>query len=145
MESLSKLFLGYTAMNELPPSSIECLIALTLLDLSGCENLECLPSNMDSLRSLEKLILSGCSKLANLPENLWKLKRLKKLYLSGMSRLEEMGLTGIRYFSSLKYLALADNSFVTLPTSINQLLKLEALDLGRNSPPVFISPVFSHF
>ena len=85
------------------------------------------------------------SKLANLPENLWKLKHLKKLYLSGMSRLEEMGLTGIRYFSSLKYLALADNSFVTLPTSINQLLKLEALDLGRNSPPVFISPVFSHF
>ena len=44
MESLSKLFLGYTAIKELPPPSIECLTALTLLDLSGCENLECLPS-----------------------------------------------------------------------------------------------------
>ena len=83
---------------------------------------------MDSLRSLEELILSRCSELANLPEYLWKLKRLKILYLSGMSRLEEMGLTGIHYFSSLKYLALADNSFVTLPTSISQLSKLEALD-----------------
>ena len=119
----------YTAIKELPPSSIECLTALTLLDLSGCENLECLLSNMDSLRSLEELIISRCSKLANLPENLWKLKCLKKLYLSGMSRLEAMGLTGISCLSSLKYLALVDNSFVTLPTSISQLSKLEALDL----------------
>jgi len=46
-----------------------------------------------------------------------------------MPRLEEVGLTGIGCLSSLKYLALADNSFVTLPTSISQLLKLEALDL----------------
>jgi len=83
---------------------------------------------MDSLRSLEELILSRFSELANLPEYLWKLKRLKILYLSGMSRLEEMGLTSIRCLSSLKYLALADNSFVTLPTSISQLSKLEALD-----------------
>ena len=92
-----------------------------------------LPSNMDSLRSLEELILSRCSELANLPEYLWKLKRLKILYLSGMSRLEEMGLTSIRCLSSLKYLALADNSFVTLPTSISQLSKLEALDRWMTS------------
>ena len=119
----------YTAIKELPPSSIECLTALTLLDLSGCENLECLPSNVDNLRSLEELIISRCSKLANLPENLWKLKCLKKLYLSGMSQLEAMGLTGISCLSLLKYLALVDNNFVTLPTSISQLSKLEALDL----------------
>ena len=44
MESLSKRFLGYTAIKELPPPSNECLTALTLLDLSGCKNLKCLPS-----------------------------------------------------------------------------------------------------
>ena len=44
MESLSKRFLGYTAIKELPPPSNECLTALTLLDLRGCKNLKCLPS-----------------------------------------------------------------------------------------------------
>ena len=67
MESLSKRFLGYTAIKELPPPSNECLTALTLLDLSFCTNLECLSSNMDNLRSLEKLILYGCKKLKSLP------------------------------------------------------------------------------
>ena len=63
MESLSELNLGKTAIKKLAPSSIECLTALTLLDLTDCKNFKCFPSNMDSLRSLEKLILSGCSKL----------------------------------------------------------------------------------
>ena len=82
MKSLSELYLGKTAIDKLP-SSIECLTALTLLDLKDCLNLKCLPSNMDSLMSLEKLVLSGCLKLANLHQNLWKIKYLKELDLSG--------------------------------------------------------------
>ena len=67
MKSLSKIYLGAAAIKKLAPSSIQCLTALTLLDLSTCKNLECLPSNMDDLRSLETLILRGCKKLKSLP------------------------------------------------------------------------------
>ena len=82
MKSLSKLYLDCTAIEKLP-SSIECLTALTSLNLEYCRNLECLPRNIISLRSLEILILSECSRLANLPDNLWKMKCLKELDLSG--------------------------------------------------------------
>ena len=67
MKSLSELYLGMTDIKKVAPSSIECLTVLTLLDLSFCNNLECLPSNMDNLRSLETLILRLCSKLKSLP------------------------------------------------------------------------------
>ena len=67
MKSLLELNLGETAIKKLSPSSIKCLTALTLLDLTNCRNFKCFPSNMDSLRSLEKLILSGCSKLKSIP------------------------------------------------------------------------------
>ena len=67
MQSLSKLILCRTAIKKVPSSSIECLTALTLLDLSFCIYLKCLPSNMHNLRSLEKLSLYYCSKLKSLP------------------------------------------------------------------------------
>ncbi|XP_050252744.1 disease resistance protein RPS4B-like isoform X2 [Quercus robur] len=145
MKSLSELSLNKTAVEELP-SSIECLTALTSLNLGDCQNLECLPSNMDSLRSLEKLLLPGCLKLSALPENVWKMKCLKKLDLSGpgirrvsqnklnlggMFRLQRIGLNSIGFLCSLKYLTLSGNSLVTLPASISQLSKLEALDLSN--------------
>ena len=131
MKSLSDLILGDTGIKELPPSSIECLTVLKILDLKDCKNLECLPSNMDSLRSLKILNLTGCSKLANLPENLWKIKCLEKLELSEMPQIEEIELNGIGWLSSLKYLSLSSNNFVTLPAIISQLSKLEALDLSH--------------
>ncbi|XP_065621124.1 disease resistance protein RPV1-like [Quercus suber] len=160
MKSLSELSMNKTAIEELP-SSIECLTALTSLNLGDCQNLECLPSNMDSLRSLEKLLLPGCLKLSALPENVWKMKCLKQLDLSGpgirfrpgsssfsvrrglfsfsqnqlnfggLFRLQRMGLNSIGFLSSLKYLTLSGNSLVTLPASISQLSKLEALDLSN--------------
>ena len=110
-------------------TGIECLTALTTLNLKACEKLQCLPSNMDSLSSLEKLSLSRCSKIVKLPENFWKIKCLKELELSWMSGLEGIWLNGIGGLSSLKCLTLRGNSFVTLPASISQLSKLEALDL----------------
>ena len=128
MKSLSELYLGETAIERLP-SSIECLTALTILNLNDCKNLKCLPSNMDSLRSLEIFVLSKCSKLANLPENFWKIKCLKELNLSGISQLEGTWLNAVAGFSSLKSLKLRANSFVTLPANIIQLPELEVLDL----------------
>ena len=131
MKKLSQLILGETAIEELPPSSIEGLTALEILDLEGCKDLKCLPSNMDSLRSLKFLNLSRCSKLANLPENLWKIKCLERLDLSGISQLEEIELDGIGCLSSLKYLSLSSNNFVTLPAIFSQLTELEALVLSN--------------
>ena len=107
MKSLSKLSLRLTAIKELPPSSIEGLTALEILDLSYCSNLKCLPSNMDSLRSLKFLNLSECSKL------------------------EEIELNGIGCLSSLRYLLLSSNNFVTLPAIFSQLTELEALVLSN--------------
>ena len=145
MKSLSELSLNKTAVEELP-SSIGCLTALTSLNLGDCQNLECLPSNMDSLSSLEKLLLPRCLKLSALPENVWKMKCLKKLdlggpgirrvsqnelNLGGMFRLQRIGLNCIGFLSSLKHLTLSGNSLVTLPASIRQLSKLEALDLSN--------------
>ena len=66
MKSLSELNLSWTAIEKVPPSSINCLIALTFLDLRGT-NLKCLPSNMDNLRSLQTLCLEFCKKLKSLP------------------------------------------------------------------------------
>ena len=157
LKSLSKLNLSETAIEELP-SSIECLTALTLLDLRNCENLYYLPSNMSSLKSLEKLVLSGCLQLANLPENIWEINCQKeldlsrtglrqpfernfsalsslfsqKLNLSRFSVLEGIRLNiGLVSSSSLKCLTLSWNKFVTLPATINQLSKLETLDLRQ--------------
>nr|XP_023929585.1 disease resistance-like protein DSC1 [Quercus suber] len=67
MKSLSELYMDGTAIENLAPSSIKYLTALTLFDLSNCGNLEFLSCNMDSLRSLEKLIIYGCSRLELLP------------------------------------------------------------------------------
>ena len=129
LKSLSELDLSGTAIEKLP-SSIECLTALTVLDLRNCENIERLPNNMDGLRSLEKLVLSGCSQIVELPENLWKINCLKELDLSRIGLrwpIEKMFSNG--RLSSLKYLTLSYTECVTLPASISQLLKLETLDL----------------
>ena len=63
MKKLLKLRFCWTAIKVVPPSSIECLTALTVLDLSYNKNLKCLPRSMHNLRSLEKLSLYYCSKL----------------------------------------------------------------------------------
>ncbi|XP_065619202.1 probable WRKY transcription factor 19 [Quercus suber] len=80
LKSLSELHLSGTGIETLP-SSIDCLAALSLLNLKDCCHLECLPGYMDSLMSLEKLDISGCRRLVNLPDSLWKIKCLKELDL----------------------------------------------------------------
>ena len=70
MKNLSKLKFCGTAIQEVLPSSIKFLTALTLLDLSLNKNLNCLPRNMHKLSSLEKLRHSSYpkeSKLKSLP------------------------------------------------------------------------------
>ena len=87
LKSLSELHLSGTGIETLP-SSIDCLAALSLLNLKDCCHLQCLPGYMDSLMSLEKLDISGCRRLVNLPDSLWKIKCLKELDLQGTGIIE---------------------------------------------------------
>ncbi|POO00355.1 TIR-NBS-LRR-like protein [Trema orientale] len=86
------------------PSSIECLSSLTMLLLSDCKRLESLPTSFCKLKSLHCLNVSGCSKLLKLPEILEPMEDLRFLYLNN---------TAIR----------------ELPSSIENLIHLEALHL----------------
>ncbi|KAK9950443.1 hypothetical protein M0R45_005935 [Rubus argutus] len=66
MECLEFLCLSHTRIKELP-SSIENLVGLKTLELSGCRSLEFIPSSIYNLTLLEKLKLDGCGKLKALP------------------------------------------------------------------------------
>ncbi|CAH2051493.1 unnamed protein product [Thlaspi arvense] len=76
--NLKELNLSETAIREMP-SSISCLTALEVLDLTKCKRLQLLPMRMSNLTSLVQLMLTGCSKLESIqdiPMN------LEELYLA---------------------------------------------------------------
>ncbi|XP_021801964.1 TMV resistance protein N-like [Prunus avium] len=66
MQNLSELFLLDTAIEKIP-SSIEHLVGLAKLNVSGCKRLLGLPSAICNLKSLKILYGYGCSKLDKLP------------------------------------------------------------------------------
>ena len=105
LKGLEELCLSGTTIKELP-SSIELLIALSLLTLKNCNNLVCLPSTICRLKFLECLNLSGCSNCDNLKKNLGKLNGLKYFSLSGTT-IKEL-LLSIEGLTTLTLLTLKD-------------------------------------
>ncbi|KAM1708906.1 hypothetical protein COP1_001857 [Malus domestica] len=103
MENLLELYLDGTDIKELP-SSINKLTGLTVLNLSGCQELKSLPSSIH-VGSLQTLILSGCSMLEKFPDISDVMKKLSRLYLDGTAIKE-------------------------LPSSISKLTGLTVLDLS---------------
>ena len=82
--NLEKLMLeGCINLLEVHPS-IAVHKKLTLLNLKGCKNLNCLPSKIE-IESLEILILSGCSKIKRIPNFMGNIKRLQILHIDGTS------------------------------------------------------------
>ena len=67
MKSLSELHLSWTAIKQLPPTSMKCLSSLKYLTLSGI-NLVTLPVSISQLSNLEALDFSHCVKLRSVPE-----------------------------------------------------------------------------
>ena len=67
MECLTFLSLNVTAIKEIP-WSIENLLNLNTLSLTGCKELEVLPKSICKLDHLKVLSISNCSKLKILPE-----------------------------------------------------------------------------
>ncbi len=127
MECLQKLFLNGTAITELP-SSVECLTALKVLNLSNCNELDNLPSTIFSSKSLKFVSLSGCSKIHNLPENLWNVEGLERLDL-GKTTIKELS-SSVERLTSLTDLILRGCEYlVCLPNTICNLKLLRKLDL----------------
>ncbi|XP_070672546.1 disease resistance protein RUN1-like [Malus domestica] len=159
MQDLSKLYLGYTEIKELP-SSISNLTGLVALNIKGCRKLESLPSSISHMKSLEYLDVSRCSKLEKFPEiseelpasilNLTSLdtlnlndcreleslpssishmKSLEYLYVSGCSKLEKFPDIS-EVMKKLSKLCLGGSAIKELPTSILNLTSLVTLNLN---------------
>ncbi|XP_050136944.1 disease resistance protein RPV1-like isoform X3 [Malus sylvestris] len=130
--------------------SIGHLEKLLVLNLKGCKNLMKLPI----LRSIQDLILSGCSKLEMKKLNLvsskswysvwsWvsprKNTKLSSFSLASLPRsLTSLSLdccniseipSALTMLSSLEYLNLDGNPITSLPESMNNLVKLQTLDV----------------
>jgi Leucine-rich repeat (LRR) protein len=65
-------------------------VALRVLNISNCSQLEELPAAFSSLRSFQELHARGCSQLRSLPKSIGKLAELRVLDLSGCSELIEL-------------------------------------------------------
>ncbi len=76
-------------MKELP-TSIDKLIGLRSLNLSGCRRLKELPTSINKLISLRSLNLLGCQQLKELPTSINKLTSFQLLDLLLCSKLKEL-------------------------------------------------------
>ncbi|XP_050133541.1 disease resistance protein RPV1-like isoform X4 [Malus sylvestris] len=128
MKKLSKLYLGGTAIKELPASILN-LTSLVTLKLHNCRELKSLPSSISYMKSLEALDVSGCSTLEKFPEILESMEKLKALYLDGIA-IKELPLS-IKNLTALVMLKLNDcREFKILPSSICGLKSLRYVSLS---------------
>ncbi|PRQ36060.1 putative leucine-rich repeat domain, L domain-containing protein [Rosa chinensis] len=125
MDSLRELSLSGSDIRELD-ESIENLSGLEYLDLTHCKNLTTLPCSIYGLHNLKTLHARGCSKLATFPKIPVKMDSLRELYLSG-SDIKELD-ESIENLIRLEYLDLTDcKNLTTLPCSIYGLHNLKTL------------------
>ena len=92
---------------------------LTLLNLKGCKNLNCLPSKIE-MESLEILILSGCSKIKRIPVFMGNIERLRILHLDDTSITEVP--SSIKHWINLASLKILEKSWLTKLLNENGLI-----------------------
>ncbi|KAK8712322.1 hypothetical protein V6N13_147562 [Hibiscus sabdariffa] len=136
------------------PSSIDACTRLKSLDLSGCYKVENLPENLQQLEVLEELDLSETA-ITKPPSFIFQFKNLKVLsfswlgglasklpLLSDLSLLRKLKLrdcnlcegdipSDIYCLSSLKVVDLSGNNFISVPSSLARLPKLEHLRVSN--------------
>ncbi|XP_028965594.1 disease resistance-like protein DSC1 [Malus domestica] len=127
-DNIEFLDLSFTAIEELPASSIQCLLGLTTLKLSYCSRLVSLPESICKLKSLERLDLTDCLEFKYFPEILEPMEHLKFLSLKG-TEVEELH-SSIGMLIGLQSLILDRcENLQLVPDSINSLKHLKTLSL----------------
>ncbi|KAM1458030.1 hypothetical protein ACFX13_035996 [Malus domestica] len=126
MEHLVSLSLEGAAV-EMLPSSIENLIRLQNLDLSGCKQLKDVPKSIYSLTNLKILNFYACRELEKLPSSSVGFLSLEGLKLSYSGILEIPD--GLICSTSLQNLSLSGTRIRSIPASIKQASRLSELDL----------------
>ncbi|TQE04824.1 hypothetical protein C1H46_009538 [Malus baccata] len=141
------------SLSEIHPS-IGHLKKLSLVNLTGCQNLISLPGDFYKSKSVQTLVLDKCCQFSELPEDLGTMISLRVLNASNttirqvprsivrMKNLTHLSLAGVKLkfplqfpdslqgLDSLRNLDLSENGFHTLP-SLSGLSKLESLRLGN--------------
>ncbi|XP_004301798.1 PREDICTED: TMV resistance protein N-like [Fragaria vesca subsp. vesca] len=155
MESLNMMDLSGTAIKELPSSIGYHLFNLSRLYLFNCENLKSLPLSINELQRLWSLELTGCPKLELTPvSNKVEYGEASNSNISHYDKqissenddgrgnfvfpsLQSFGRGGCNisdcdflvtlYASTLHWLDLSHNNFVSLPTGLTKFIKLKHL------------------
>ncbi|CAK7322475.1 unnamed protein product [Dovyalis caffra] len=124
---IKDLILSRTAIEEVP-SSIQFLIGLRILDMSGCSKLKSFPEITEPMKSLYSLNLSETG-IKELPSSIHFLTRLQTLDMRGCSKL----LSFPEIMEPLKHLGhlnLRETGIKELPSSIKYLISLRYLNVG---------------
>ncbi|KAK8272841.1 hypothetical protein V6Z12_D11G363700 [Gossypium hirsutum] len=128
MESLETLILsGCSSLVRFPEIDGK-MERLKTLDLFGY-----IPRDISGLSCLEKLDLSG-NNFISMPASLTRLLKLANLILSNCNMCtfgEADTYSDISGLSSLSYLNLSGNNFISIPASLTRLSKLHVLDLSN--------------
>ncbi|XP_044469711.1 disease resistance protein RPV1-like [Mangifera indica] len=155
-DTIEGLYLDGTAIKEFP--SIGHLFRLVRLSLRKCSKLERLPDSICELKSLKYVCLLGCSKLDRLPNEMGNLQTLEELELGKISFAEiptcmtslinleilylrsckmrkrsGIPLVDLSVFQRMAELCLINCCIEVLPSSIDQLLSLQHLDIAQNN------------
>ncbi|KAL6343056.1 hypothetical protein AAG906_017868 [Vitis piasezkii] len=121
---------------ELLPRGIYKLKHLQTLSCNGCSKLESFPEIKGDMRELRVLDLSGTA-IMDLPSSITHLNGLQTLLLEGLLDLGHCNImeggipSDICHLSSLQKLNLERGHFSSIPTTINQLSRLEVLNLSH--------------
>nr|XP_028965831.1 disease resistance protein TAO1-like [Malus domestica] len=154
LPNLEELILQWCkSLSEIHPS-IGHLKKLSLVNLTGCENLFSLPGDFYKSKSVQTLVLDKCCQFSELPEDLGKMISLRVLSASTtairqvplstvrLKNLTHLSLAGVHSkfplqfpdslhgLDSLRNLYLSEIDFLTLP-SLSGLSKLENLLLSN--------------
>ncbi|XP_060973811.1 disease resistance protein RPV1-like [Cannabis sativa] len=127
-KSIKGLNLNGTSIQQVDSSSFDSLPSLIIFHMQACKKLKRLPDTFCKLKSLWVLQLEGCSQLKSFPEILEPMEKLKGLYLKGTG-IKEMP-SSIENLVGLETLDLREcKNLKCIPTTICKLKSLKFLDL----------------